>query len=582
MSALTERARFSNGDLGGRPWLRDGLAFLLLTAASMSACSPEGVVGVTTEIPADIALYETFELVVRGRAEDSNPFTQFVEATFSLDDTEVFVDGFYDGNDTWRLRFAPAVPGEWHYEWRLGRQRGSGVLRVGPDAWISRPEGDAGPGFRHRGHVHPQGEDRIALVHGDGSTHYWVGAKWFSAKNYGPLAKGGARNDREEDGSLHDAYYTDETFYAFLDRATELGLNGMLLKLGLYPLEDDGTSWDLEWIRRADRWVAAMNERGVYCPITLFEPWSRKRGTSFEFSLDSSEHVLDAWSAMQTEEKENYVRYALARFSGYANVYWELANRARHPGFEDRVFVEQANTRYSAWLERYDPYGVAIAASDIDQARAIDQVDIEVPRFNTHLPSPPDSRKARVVNELVHDCGPVATGARAYLNATIRDPGYRLCYRSASWIAFTSGAYGSAAASWLDLSKPLTAPVEAVLADLGRLRRFIDELPVPAHRMLPDEQHVVLSTGHLGTRSLPGHLYVSYFRGPEPPGEITVEIAAGRYDARWIDPATGEVLAENTHLVRRSLDRTLLTLERPSIGNDAVLVLHNTAALVVR
>lgn len=556
----------------------------LLSAIALGlfpACSSEGVVAVTTEVPVDIALYETFELAVRGRPDDANPFTRFVEATFSLGEQSIALDGFYDGDDTWRLRFAPEAAGEWHYEWRLGQQRGSGLLRVGRDAKISRPD-DTRPGVRFRGHVRPQGENRIALVHGDGTPHYWAGGKWFSAKNYGPPAKGEETNDRDENGSLHDAYYADETFFRFLDRAVELGLNGMLLKLGLYPLEDDGLTWDLEWVRRADRWIAAMNARGVYCIITLFEPWSRKRGSSFEYSLESDEHVLDAWSADQTAEKENYVRYAVARFSGYANVYWELVNRARHPGFDDRLFVEQANEHYSAWLERYDPYGVAVAASDIDQARAIGGVDIEAPRFNTHLPAPPDVRKARVLNELIHDCGPVGTGARGYLDATIRDADYRFCYRSASWIAFTSGAYGSAAASWLDLSKPLTPEVEAVLADLGRLRRLVDELPVPFDRMRADEHHVVGSTGHLGTRSLPGHLYVSYFRGPEPRGEITVQVTEGRYDARWIDPATGKVLGESNHHVRRTLERPRLTIERPAIGEDGVLVLHNTAAVVIR
>ena len=121
-----------------------------------------------------------------------------------------------------------------------------------------------------------------------------------------------------------------------------------------------------------------------------------------------------------------------------------------------------------------------------------------------------------------------------------------------------------------------------MLADLGRLRRLVDELPVPFDRMLADGHHVVESTGHLGTRSFPGHLYVSYFRGPAPPGEITLQVTEGNYDARWIDPATGKVLGESNHHVRRTLERPRLTIERPAIGEDGVLVLHNTAAVVIR
>lgn len=571
---------------GGSPRPRRALRLIEFVAAGLAstllACAPEGVVGVTTELPADVALYETFELVVQGHRTRDNPFTRFVEAVFELDDREIRVDGFYDGDLTWRVRFAPELPGEWHYTWRLGDQRGSGVVRVGSEPWTTRGAGPDGGTLRHRGHVHAQGDGRGVLVHADGSPHYWAGAKWLSAKNYGPPERAGVVNEREEDGSRHDAYYSDATFYEFLDLAVDYGLNGMLLKLGLYPLADDGVSWDLEWVRRADRWLAAMNERGVYCQITLFEPWSRRRGAPFEYSLDSSAHVLDAWSPGQRAEKENYIRYAVARFGGYSNVYWELANRIRHPGFDERTFLDEASAHYTRWLGERDPYGVAVAASDVDQARSIPEVTVEVPRTNTHLPAPPDVQRARVVNELVHDCGPVGTGARAYLDATIRTPTYRSCYRSANWLAFVSGAYGSAAASWLDLSRPLNGAARAVLQDLGRMKRLIESLPVGHHYLAPDGRHLVMGQGHLGTRSRSGHLYVSYFRGPVPAGEVTVELTEGRYLAQWIDPTSGEVLSETRHLLRRTGERAFVSLESPRIDEDAVLVIHNEAAIVVR
>lgn len=565
------------------PPARNGSAWGWLVGAALTAltgCDPDAVIGITTELPADIALYQTFELAIRGRPGPDNPFTRFASAQFTLDDETIDVEGFYDGDDTWRVRFSPERPGEWHYKWRLGGQSGSGVLRVGKEPWVARPHGDEGRAFRHRGHVHAVGEVRGSLVHGDGSPHFWVGAKWLSAKNYGPTKKDGESNDHAEAGSLHDAHYSDETFYAFLDRIADLGFNGLLLKLGLFPLEDDGVSWDLEWIRRADRWVSAMNERGVYCQLTLFEPWSRRLGSSFSYSLESSEHVLDAWSPDRLEDKENYVRYAVARFSGYANVYWELANRARHPGFDDRRFVELANEHYGPWLAKYDPYKTAVALSDADHARAVEEVTVEVPRTDTHLPAPADARKARVVNELVHDCGPLGTGARAYLNATIRDPQYRTCYRSAGWIAFTSGSFGTAAASWLDLTEPFTPAVDDVFGDLAWLKAFVTGLPVPFDRLMPDPLFVVAGKGHVGTRSRPGQLYVSYFSGPSGPDQVELQLTMGRHTARWFDPATGELLGESTHPLLRG--GGLVTVERPPIDEDVVLLVHNEYAVVVR
>lgn len=59
--------------------------------------------------------YDIFEVVLKGPA-NGNPFVDVqVSATFSPGHRSVSVDGFYDGDDAYKIRFMPEAVGEWSY-----------------------------------------------------------------------------------------------------------------------------------------------------------------------------------------------------------------------------------------------------------------------------------------------------------------------------------------------------------------------------------------------------------------------------------------------------------------------------------
>ena len=59
--------------------------------------------------------WKRFEIVL-GHAAAGNPFTDIqLSAVFSNKDTSFTVDGFYDGNDTFRIRFMPQDIGTWSF-----------------------------------------------------------------------------------------------------------------------------------------------------------------------------------------------------------------------------------------------------------------------------------------------------------------------------------------------------------------------------------------------------------------------------------------------------------------------------------
>jgi len=69
----------------------------------------------TTEQSLQIERWDKFELTLPGPA-DGNPFVDVdLCARFRRLNREVVVDGFYDGDGVYRIRFMPDAEGEWNY-----------------------------------------------------------------------------------------------------------------------------------------------------------------------------------------------------------------------------------------------------------------------------------------------------------------------------------------------------------------------------------------------------------------------------------------------------------------------------------
>lgn len=565
--------------------LRCGVLSLrvLLASSALLSCQPSKVVGfgeLALE-SANPAQFETLELLLKGRPSTNCPFTEYASVVFTNGAQEFSVDGFYDGTidgaHTWRVRFMPNASGFWNYRWTLPDTHGEGRVYVA----------ERNP--NNHGHVRVNANAPWLLRHDDGTPYYWFGGKWFSAKNYGPASKLGVDNDRLEDGSGHDAHYSDEEFSRYLSQLQRFDHNGALLKVSLFPLEDDGLSWDLAWLRRADRWLAAMQRANVYAQLTLFDPWSRKRGSPFEFSEDPTEHVINAWEdasdevnlgsdACQGEDlkKRNYIRYLVARYAGYSNVYWELVNRVDEPGTEaGNTFVDQANEKYLPWLREFDPYDLPVGASDIARAREMPDIDIEFSR-NTSAPPEPSAQRALIHNELVHVCqGPQGSLRQAYLDAAIREPASRHCYRYAFWQAFVAGALGTSEASWLDISRPLIQPVLDVMRDQQRLRQIVEDLLPEIDELEPMPEFIEPTNGYVGTRAKPGHAYVSYFAHQRAPERITIHLPPEKvYSYRWVLPGEPPPRGDGELSGKFVGSPDGIELQRPGFEEDLALIVE--------
>src|SRR3954454_10470219 len=87
---------------------------LKITSASALGVLASRTAG-TEMVLTSICQYDIFELSLKGPST-GNPFIDVhLKAVFSLEHRTVVVDGFYDGDGNYKIRFMPDTLGEWRY-----------------------------------------------------------------------------------------------------------------------------------------------------------------------------------------------------------------------------------------------------------------------------------------------------------------------------------------------------------------------------------------------------------------------------------------------------------------------------------
>ena len=329
----------------------------------------------TAAMEKSVALYGLFETTINSEKEYNNPF-DYTEVAFdalftSPEKSSFNISSFYDGQDahgknTWKIRFMPHQPGTWNYT--IKNQTGE-IIQSGQFTVTDKP---THPG--NHGHIKVDANNPRYLIHDDGSPHFWIGGKWISAKDYGPKNKGGQINksiDRRV--NVAHGHKTDQQLLDYLDLLAEYKHNGILLKIALYPLEDDRLSWDLAWIKRGEWLIEESLKRGIYVQVNMFDTWSRDKNQYFENKMPGAEQVFDVWTDSDDKYKKNYLRYIISRFSAYANVYWELGNEMDHAPNCGSCFAKLAEEKYLPWIRQYDPYQLPIGLSEsVWQSTSVD------------------------------------------------------------------------------------------------------------------------------------------------------------------------------------------------------------------
>jgi hypothetical protein len=261
-----------------------------------------------------------FEIPLNGPT-NGNPFVDVqLSAVFRHGDERVEVPGFYDGDGKYLIRFMPDTPGQWSYETQANRRElagTAGTFRVTP----------AGSGNHGPVRVH----NTYHFAYADGTPYAPVGTtiyNWLDTP------------DAVQEETLRTLAA------APFNKARMLITQQPTPYLNKYPPTRwpfAGTpphDWNLarfnpDFFRHYEQRLAQLRDLGIEADLILFNPYGK---WGFE--------------KMDAAGDERYVRYVVARFGAYRNVWWSLANEYDFM----HAKTEADWDRLGALVQQCDPY----------------------------------------------------------------------------------------------------------------------------------------------------------------------------------------------------------------------------------
>lgn len=252
------------------------------------------------------------EISIEGKS-GGNPFVdysmngQFVGPHESVDAT-----GFYDGDGIYRIRFMPSYIGKYTFniQGSFSDERFSGSFEV------TEPSSK-----ENHGPVHVCQQYHFAYADGMrylpfGTTCYaWeLQPEQIQRQTLATLAKGYFNKIRF---CIFPKHYIHNLKDPIAFPYEGVPMDSSILTVDNfkdYEGDAPGNTWDFtrfntNYFRHIDDCIAMLGELGIEADIILFHPYDR-----WGFSLMSHENDI------------LYLKYVLARFSAYRNVWWSLAN----------------------------------------------------------------------------------------------------------------------------------------------------------------------------------------------------------------------------------------------------------------
>ncbi|MGA2909866.1 MAG: DUF5060 domain-containing protein [Terracidiphilus sp.] len=274
-----------------REMLKMGSACSL--AALAAATAPLAEEPTAEENHAPVPRWEVFELALTGPSS-GNPFTDVqLAATFSLEHRTVKVNGFYDSNGVYKIRFMPDTEGEWTYATASNAPALSG--KTGAFTCGAALAGVHGPvGVCNTQH----------FAYADGTPFFPFGTTCYAWVNQTEAIQ------QETLRTLASAPFTKIRMCVF-PKSYEYNHN----EPTLYPFERDAagnsdfTHPNPAYFAHIEDCIAELCKMNIEADLILFHPYDRW-----------------GYATMSASDDDRYLRYVLARMSAYRNIWWSLAN----------------------------------------------------------------------------------------------------------------------------------------------------------------------------------------------------------------------------------------------------------------
>jgi hypothetical protein len=272
---------------------------------------------------ATVEQWDVFEVQLAGPA-DGNPFAEVrLTARFSDGAQTIEVDGFYDGDGVYRVRFMPPHAGRWTWvtqsnRWPLTNKQGE-FTATPPQASNHGPVG-----VRNGYH----------FGYADGTPYKPVGTTMYSWAH---------RGDTLEAQTLKTLAAAPFNKVRMLVLPQTHGIDKQPPEhwpyLGTPPRNWDTTRFNPAFFRHLEQRVGQLRALGIEADLILHHPYDDKHAWGFD--------------TLPRELDDRYARYVVARLGAYRNVWWSLANEFDFI----RTKTDDDWDHLGRLLQRIDPYG---------------------------------------------------------------------------------------------------------------------------------------------------------------------------------------------------------------------------------
>lgn len=285
------------------------LCLLLLAAAHLTAA-----------VPATVERWGIFELELKGPS-DGNPFLEVrVGAVFTNGAITAEVPGFYDGDGVYRIRFMPGAVGEWRYETRANRWPLTG--KIGGFRVTPATKGNHGP-VRVANTFH--------FAYADGTPYKQIGTTVYNWTDT-------PEEVQEQTLQTLAAAPFNKVRMLITPQPTPYQKSFAPPRwpfAGTPPHNWDFTRFNPEYFRHYEKRIGQLRDLGVEADLIIFNPYGK-------FGFETTNAAME----------EHYVRYVVARFGAYRNVWWSLANEYDFL----RTKTEADWDRIGEFVQAIDPY----------------------------------------------------------------------------------------------------------------------------------------------------------------------------------------------------------------------------------
>ncbi len=451
----------------------------------------------------------------------SNPFM----ATFSAVATgpggvTLTIPGFYDGANTWKIRFSPTVVGSWNLKTASNVADLNG--KTAALTCIANVPSNHGAIKVDASHPH-------TFVFEDGTRWFPMGyeADWLWAldlANATSLAKTAPFLDKIAASGFNfvllQAYAQDTAWRAGATAADDYGPPAMYAWAGTNTAPDHSRMNVTYW-QRYDRVIDALFQRGMVAHLMI---------KVYNKSV--------TWPANGSANDDLFFRYLIARYAAYPNITWDLAKEANN---EPSTSYKTGRLNFIRDTDPYNrlltvhtddsPYNAGTYNSLVDYRSAQEEKTWHAP-MKTYL----GQRQWPVINvEFGYECGPGGLTDHTYSHVSLPKEVARRAWEVCTTGAFC--AYYYTYTGW-DVVRPTDTPPG--YAYMKNLRAFFEETE---YWLMTSSDNLVTNGGYCLARA--GREYI-VFHNAATTFQLTIAGASGALSIEWYEPYAGTWVSAGT------------------------------------